>query len=151
MTKRGAAFLGACSLALAMSASAAQELATFTVDKTSFSISESLTGKPGDPVQGRKLAINRKKGNCLACHILPIPEHQFHGRIAPPLTSVGARYSAGQLRLRVVNPKVLNPMSIMPAYYKADGFHRVAKKFAGKPILNAQEVEDIVAYLTTLK
>ena len=123
----------------------------YVVDRATYSINESLTGVPGDADNGRKLAVNRKKGNCLACHTLPIPEQPFHGRIGPPLDTVAARYNAGQLRLRVVNPKELNQMSIMPAFYKSDGLHMVVKKFEGKSILTAQEVEDVVAYLETLK
>ena len=124
--------------------------ATYTVDKSDYSIRESLTGKPGDPENGKQVAVNRKTGNCLACHTMPIPEQPFHGRIAPPLMGVGARYTPAQLRLRVVNAKVLNPNSIMPAFYKTD-YHQALKKFAGKPILTAQEIEDVVAYLATLK
>ncbi len=137
--------------AMLTGAATAAEFAKFTVDKSNFSIADSLTGKPGDPDNGRKVAIDRKKGNCLACHTMPIPEQPFHGRIAPSLNGVGARYEAAQLRLRVVNPKVLNPNSIMPSFYKTDGYHRPLKKFADKTILSAQEVEDVVAYLTTLK
>jgi sulfur-oxidizing protein SoxX len=114
-------------------------------------IATSLTGKAGDPVNGKKLAINRKKGNCLACHSMPIPEQAFHGNIGPDLKGISSQYSEGQLRLRMVNPKILNSETIMPAFYKADGFNRVMKKFAGKTIITAQEVEDIVAYLMTLK
>jgi sulfur-oxidizing protein SoxX len=114
-------------------------------------IAASLTGKAGDPVNGRKLAINRKKGNCLACHSMPISEQAFHGNIGPGLKSVSNRYSEGELRLRIVNPKVLNSETIMPAFYKIDGFNRVMKKFMGQTIISAQEVEDIVAYLMTLK
>jgi sulfur-oxidizing protein SoxX len=114
-------------------------------------IATSLTGKVGDPVNGKKLAINRKKGNCLACHSMPIPKQAFHGNIGPSLKGISNRYSEGELRLRIVNPKVLNSETIMPAFYKADGFNRVIKKFAGKTIISAQEVEDIVAYLMMLK
>jgi len=114
-------------------------------------IATSLTGKVGDPVNGKKLAINRKKGNCLACHSMPIPKQAFHGNIGPSLKGISNRYSEGELRLRIVNPKVLNSETIMPAFYKADGFNRVMKKFAGKTIISAQEVEDIVAYLMMLK
>ena len=134
---------------LAMTATA--EMAGYTVDKSDFSIQNSLTGKPGDATKGQAAAIDRKKGNCLACHVMPIPEQAFHGLIAPPLTGVGACYSAAQLRLRVVDPKVVNPNTIMPAFYKTDGYHQVTEKFAGKPILSAEEVEDVVAYLSTLK
>ncbi len=129
---------------------AAEELAAFKVVDES-SIPESLTGKPGDPVEGRKVAINRKQGNCLACHVLPIPEQSFHGEVGPDLSAVGSAYSEGEIRLRVVNPKIMNPDTIMPAFYRVDGFHRVLKKFDGKSILSAQQVEDVVAYLMTLK
>lgn len=129
----------------------ATETVSYTVDKTTFSVPESLTGVPGDPENGRAVAADRKKGNCLACHEMPIPEESFHGRIAPPLGGVAARYDVGQLRLRVIDPKLVNPMTIMPAFYKSDGLHRVTKEFQGQTILSAQDVEDVVAYLTTLK
>lgn len=134
---------------LVSSAYAAESVNYDVVDGSS--IPKSLSGKPGDPVNGRKVAINRKKGNCLACHKMPIPEQQFHGEVGPELEGVASRYSVGELRLRVVDPKVLNEATIMPAFYKSKGFHRVLKGFEGKSILTAQEVEDIVAYLATLK
>ena len=126
------------------------ELVKFMVDDES-SIAQSLTGKPGDAVAGRKAAINRKQGNCLACHVMPIPEQPFHGQIAPDLAGIASRYSEGELRLRVVDSKIINPDSFMPAFYRNEGFHRVLKKFKGKTILTAEQVEDIVAYLMTLK
>ena len=116
-----------------------------------FSIPKALTDAAGDPDRGRKIAINRKQGNCLACHILPIPEESFHGETGPDLHGVAGRYTAGELRLRIVDPKVINPGTLMPAFYRNDGFHRVAKNFKGKAILDAQQVEDLVAYLMTLK
>jgi sulfur-oxidizing protein SoxX len=115
------------------------------------SIPKSLTGKAGDPANGRKLAINRKKGNCLACHAMPIPEQQFHGETAPSLYGVGNRLSVGELRLQIVNSKVTNEDTMMPSFYRTFGYNRPLKKFAGKSILKAQDVEDIVAYLLTLK
>ena len=115
------------------------------------SIPKSLTGKPGNAKKGRKLAVHRKKGNCLACHKMPIPEQQFHGEIGPDLAGVGSRYSAGELRLLIVNPKVINEDTIMPAFYKNTGFNAVLKKFKGKTVISAQDVEDIIAYLLTLK
>ncbi len=114
-------------------------------------IPKSLTGKPGDAKAGRKVAYNRKTGNCLACHVLPIPEQQFHGEVGPDLNGIADRMREAEIRLRVVNPKMNNPDTIMPAFYRDTGYHRLQKKWKGKTILNAQEVEDIVAYLMTLK
>ncbi len=115
------------------------------------SIPESLTGVDGDAVKGRKLAINRKKGNCLACHAMPIPEQQFHGETGPSLYGVGNRLSEGELRMQIVNSKVTNEDTMMPAFYRTFGYNSPLKKFVGKTILSTQEVEDIVAYLLTLK
>ena len=114
-------------------------------------IAKSLTGKPGNAVNGRKLAINRKLGNCLACHVLPIPEQAFHGLIGPELNGGASRLSEGEIRMRIVNPKMANPDTIMPAFYKNEGFERVLKKFKGKTMLSASQVEDLVAYTMTLK
>ena len=128
----------------------AETLITYTI-VDDFSIPKSLTGTAGDPVKGREVAINRRLGNCLACHVMPIPEQPFHGETGPTLFGVADRYSEGELRLRVVDSKAINPYTMMPAFYRVEGFHRVAERFAGKPILTAQEVEDVVAYLMTLK
>jgi len=117
-----------------------------------FSINEPLCGLNGNAESGRKLVINRKKGNCLACHMMPIPEQDFHGNIAPPLFGVGARHQAGNLRIRLVDIKQINPASLMPGFYKhPDKLVNVSNKFQGKTPLSAQEVEDVVAYLLTLK
>ena len=132
------------------SAGEAPKLVKYTV-VDDHSIPKSLTGKPGDAKKGRATAINRKKGNCLACHVLPIPEQAYHGQIGPDLNGVASRYKEGEIRLRVVNPKVVNADTIMPAFYKNDGLHRVLKKFKGKTVLSAAEVEDVVAYMMTLK
>jgi len=114
------------------------------------SIPKSLTGKPGDPVNGRKVAISRKKGNCLTCHVMPIPEQADHGNIGVTLYGIAKRYKIGELRLRLVDPKKVNPDTIMPSFYKTTGLNRVQKKWKGKTIISAQEVEDILAYLMTL-
>lgn len=114
-------------------------------------IAKSLTGKAGDPIKGRAVSINRKKGNCLACHKIPIPEQQYHGNAGPDLAGVGSRYNPGEIRLRIVNPKIVNAATFMPAFYRTKGLHRVQKKWQGKTLLTAQQVEDVVAYLSTLK
>jgi L-cysteine S-thiosulfotransferase len=144
--------LAAGAVAMATLAGAASaDLVKYTVVDGS-SIPDSLTGKTGDPKAGEKVFVNRKQGNCLACHTLSkLSEQPFHGEIAPPLDGVADRYTEGELRLRVVNPKVVNEATIMPAFYRDEGFHRVADEFKGKPILTAEQVEDLVAYLVTLK
>ena len=116
-----------------------------------FAIEAPLGGLQGDAVRGRAIAASREQGNCIACHLMPIPEHPMHGTLAPPLFGVGARLSAGELRLRVVDEKVVNPETIMPAFYRDPArYHRPHPEFA-TTILRAQEVEDVVAYLVTLK
>ncbi len=115
------------------------------------SIPASLTSKPGDPGRGRAIVANRTVGLCLLCHSGPIPEDRFQGNLAPSLAGAGARWSEGQLRLRLVDAARLNPDTIMPPYYRLDHLQRVAKTFAGKTIFTAQQVEDVVAYLATLK
>lgn len=111
----------------------------------------SLTGSPGNPVRGRAVVVNRQLGLCLLCHSGPFPEESFQGNLAPDLSGVGERYSEGQLRLRIVDPGRINSGTIMPAYYKTEGLTRVLRVFAGKPILSAAQVEDVVAFLTTLR
>jgi sulfur-oxidizing protein SoxX len=118
---------------------------------TNYTIEAPLAGLQGDAAEGRKIAVHRKKGNCLACHRMPIPEEADHGNAGPNLEGVASRLNEAQLRMRVVDPKQINPDTMMPAFHKTEGLHRVMKKFAGKPILTAQEVEHVVAYLKTLK
>jgi sulfur-oxidizing protein SoxX len=114
-------------------------------------IVEPLTDQPRDPERGRRIVLDRDGGDCIICHAMPLPQRQFHGTIGPPLDGVGSRYSAGELRLRLVDPKIFNPATVMPAYYKVEGLHRVHERYRGKPILTAQQVEDVVAYLLTLQ
>ncbi|MYF07346.1 MAG: sulfur oxidation c-type cytochrome SoxX [Rhodospirillaceae bacterium] len=114
------------------------------------SIPESLTGKPGDPEKGKKWAIAGRLGHCIACHVMPV-DQPYMGEVGPSLVGVASRYEAGQLRMLIVDPKIINEDTMMPAFYKADGFHRVRKAFVGTTMLSAQQVEDIVAYLMTLK
>ena len=115
------------------------------------SIAEPLTGRAGDSARGRAIAANRQVGLCLLCHTGPFPEERFQGSLAPSLAGAGSRWSEGQLRLRIVDAASANPMTIMPSYYKVEGLTRVARSFADKPILSAEQIEDIVAYLATLK
>jgi sulfur-oxidizing protein SoxX len=114
-------------------------------------IPEPLMAQPGDPERGRRIALDREGGDCTICHAMPLPQRQFHGTIGPPLDDVGRRYTAGELRLRLVDPKRIMPESIMPAYYKVDSLHHVLERYRGKPILTAQQIEDVVAYLLTLR
>ena len=115
------------------------------------SIPASLTGSKGDPARGRAIVTNRQLGLCLLCHSGPFQEERFQGNLAPDLAGAGKRWNEGQLRLRIVDSSRINPATIMPAYHRADGFTRVAPAWRGKPILNAEQIEDVVAFLTTLK
>ena len=125
-----------------------EELKPYTV--SSDSILESLTGAPGDATHGRALVLERTN-TCILCHSGPFPEEKFQGDLAPNLSGSGSRWSIGQLRLRLVDASRLNPATIMPSYYRLDGLDRVAPNWRGKPILSAEQIEDIVAYLATLR
>ncbi len=114
-------------------------------------IPDSLTGKPGDPAKGSAVVASRQLGLCLLCHSAPIAEERFQGTLSPSLAGAGSRWSTGQLRLRIVDAQRLNPDTIMPPYYRVSGLRRVARSFEGKTILTAEQVEDVVAYLATLK
>jgi sulfur-oxidizing protein SoxX len=114
-------------------------------------IPKSLSGTPGDPAQGRAIVVNRQTGLCLLCHSGPFPEERFQGTLAPSLAGAGARLDESQLRLRIADGRRLHPDTIMPSYYRIDGLTRVAPGFAGKPILNADQIEDVVAFLMTLQ
>ncbi len=114
-------------------------------------IPDSLTGRKGDPVRGRAIVANRQVGLCLLCHSGPFPEERFQGNLAPDLRGAGARWTEGQLRLRIVDSSRINPTTIMPAYHRTEGLTRVAPAHRGRPILTAEQIEDVVAFLTTLK
>ncbi|MFT5798697.1 MAG: sulfur-oxidizing protein SoxX [Candidatus Azotimanducaceae bacterium] len=112
----------------------------------------SLTGVAGDAVNGREVFKNRKQGNCLACHVnADMPEESFHGEVGPEMTGAADRWDAGELRGIVSNSKMMFDGTIMPAFYRDTGLERPLEKFAGQTILTAQQVEDVVAYLQTLK
>jgi L-cysteine S-thiosulfotransferase len=133
---------------LATGIATAQTLRSYVV--TGDAITEPLTGAPGDAERGRALVLERTN-TCILCHSGPFPEEKFQGDLAPSLAGAGSRWSAGQLRLRLVDASRLNPGTIMPSYYRLDGLDRVAANFAGKPILSAEQIEDIVAYLASLR
>jgi sulfur-oxidizing protein SoxX len=130
-------------------ASAEEGLRPFAV--VGDTIPASLTGAPGDAERGLKIVISRQVGLCLLCHAGPYPQERFQGTMAPDLTGAGARWNEGQLRLRMVDAAKINPETIMPPYYRVDGLTRVAPGFRGKTILSAEQIEDVVAYLMTLR
>ncbi|WFU79011.1 sulfur oxidation c-type cytochrome SoxX [Bradyrhizobium sp. CIAT3101] len=131
-----------------VSGARAEGLAPYQI--TGDGIANSLTGTPGDAARGRALVLARTT-TCILCHSGPFPETRFQGDLAPDLTGAGNRWTASQLRLRMVDAARFNPDTIMPSYYRADGLVRVGRNFAGKPILSAAEIEDIVAFLATLR
>lgn len=115
------------------------------------SLPAALTESPGDAARGRAIVANRQVGLCLLCHTGPIPEERFQGNLAPDLAGAGDRWTAGQLRLRMVDSRRINPATIMPAYFASDGLQRVPTALQDKTILSAQQIEDVVAYLQTLR
>ncbi len=130
------------------SASAQEALVSYEV--IADAIPNSLTGKPGDPVNGRALVVKRET-TCLLCHAGPFPDQRFQGNLSPDLTGTASRWTEGELRLRMVDATRLNEATIMPPFYRIEGLNRVARNLRGKPILSAAEVEDVVAFLMTLK
>ena len=111
----------------------------------------SLTGTPGDAARGRVIVTTRQRGLCLLCHAGPFPEERFQGDLAPSLAGAGSRLSEGQLRLRMVDGRRLNPDTIMPSYFSLDGLVRVGRAWQGRTVLTAEEIEDVVAFLATLR
>jgi L-cysteine S-thiosulfotransferase len=141
--------LVAVALGTAFAAPASAELVPYTI--VGDAIPASLTGTAGDPVRGRAIVANRNRGLCLLCHSGPFPEDRFQGNMAPDLSGAGSRWSEGQLRLRIVDGRKLNPDTIMPPFYRVDRLTRVPAGFRDKPVLTAVEIEDVIAYLMTLK
>jgi L-cysteine S-thiosulfotransferase len=126
----------------------AQSLRPYTV--VGDAIPQPLTGVAGDAMRGRALIVDRSS-TCILCHSGPFPEQVFQGNLAPNLSGSGGRWSEGQLRLRLVDASRFNAATIMPSYYREDGLTRVGASWRGKPILSAEQIEDIVAYLATLR
>jgi sulfur-oxidizing protein SoxX len=140
----------AAALALAAITSAAlAEVVPFVV--VGDAIPEPLAGLAGDPVRGRAIVADRRTGLCLLCHQGPFPEERSPGNLSSDLRGAGSRWTPGQLRLRVADARRLNPASLMPAFHRTEGLQRVGTAWQGRPILSAQQVEDVVAFLATLK
>jgi len=138
--------------ALASSAAMAADVKPMEVAFSDGTVEASLTGQAGNAAEGRKVFMNRKLGNCLACHQnSDMPEQPFHGEVGPMLDGAADRWSEAELRGIVSNAKQMFPDTIMPAFYVDSGYTRALEKFEGKSILSAQQVEDVVAYLQTLK
>jgi L-cysteine S-thiosulfotransferase len=129
-------------------AAGSEGLRPYTI--TGDAIAESLTGAPGDAARGRQLIVERAN-TCILCHSGPFPEEKFQGDLAPSFAGAGSRWTIGQLRLRLVDASRFNASTIMPSYYRIEGLDRVAQSFRGKSILSAEQIEDIVAYLATLR
>src|SRR5215216_6244433 len=148
--KARAALAGTVAFAAASaSPSVAQErLQPYTV--VGDAIPASLTGRKGDPERGRVIVLTRQS-TCLLCHSGPFPEEKFQGTLAPDLKGTGSRWSEGQLRLRMVDAARLNADTIMPSYYRVECLQRVAPAWRGKPVLSAEQIEDVVAFLATLR
>lgn len=132
---------------LASGPAGAQALRPYTI--VGDAIPEPLTAR-GDVTRGRALVVDRTS-TCILCHNGPFPEQKFQGDVAPSLAGAGSRWSEGQLRLRLVDGSSLNAATIMPSYYRVEGLTRVGPNWRGKPILSAEQIEDIVAYLVTLR
>lgn len=140
-------------LAIAMTVSALAEVAPGDVKIKDRAVAASVSGKPGDAAAGKKWFAGRRLGNCLACHAnKDMADQAFHGDVGPAVDGVAGRYSEAELRAILINSKlVFGDQTVMPAFYKDSGFNRVRKDHAGKSILTAQQVEDVLAYLLTLK
>ena len=130
-------------------AAQAQTLVPYRIEKGA--IATSLTGVKGDPAKGRAIVVERQKGLCLLCHSGPFPEERFQGDLAPNLAGTGSRLSEGEIRLRMVDSTKVNEKTIMPPYYRNEGLERVAANYKAKTLLNAQEIEDVIAFLVSLK
>jgi sulfur-oxidizing protein SoxX len=134
--------------AVAAAPQAAERLVPYRVDADG--ISGALTQQAGDSERGRAIVVSRDS-NCLLCHAVPDSRGRPMGDVGPPLAGVGARLTAAQIRLRIVDPARPNRESVMPSYYKVDGLQRVAAPYRERPILDAQQIEDVIAYLRTLQ
>jgi L-cysteine S-thiosulfotransferase len=142
-------YLALCLLLVALPAHAQTAPAAIVI--VADTIPAPLSSAPADPTRGRAIVLDRANGNCLICHQVPEPGETFQGDLGPDLKGIGARLTAAQMRLRLVDQSRLNPVTLMPPFYRTEGLIRVAPKFAGQPVLKAGEIEDVIAYLVSLK
>lgn len=142
-------WLKVCLVFLAPPITLAQPSGLDTVDRDV--IVDSLSGMAGDPLRGRAIVLSRQSGLCILCHSGPFPEERFQGNLAPDLATSAARLSESQLRARLVDARRFNPNTIMPPYFTKDHGTRIAPQFADKTLLSAQEIEDVLAFLMSLK
>lgn len=114
-------------------------------------IVQPLTTIAGDVARGRAIVLDRKRGDCVVCHVMPLPDQQSHGTIGPPLFGLATHFTPESLRRRLVDPRTVNPQSVMPAYHKVSGLYAVLGRYRNQPILSAQEIEDVISYLLSLE
>jgi sulfur-oxidizing protein SoxX len=147
MKRRAAAAWGAAAFVVACGTLQAQP----RYEVTGYEIVKPLTDVPGDAARGREIVTSRQVGLCLLCHSGPFPDPHLQGSLAPSLAGAGSRGSEGQLRLRIVDARRANPATVMPSYLRTDGLIRVGRAWQGKPVLTPQQIEDVVAFLRTLR
>jgi sulfur-oxidizing protein SoxX len=128
---------------------ARQEVAPFVASGDA--VAAPLGGLSGSSERGARIVRNRETANCLICHTIPDRSETFMGEVGPPLAGVGARLTPGQIRLRLIDPTLVNPAAVMPAYHRVAGLMHVDERWRGRPVLSAQDIEDVVAYLSALK
>jgi len=145
----GGARLAGLAALLSVTACAAAAQGPVRLEVSEGGIERPLASSPGDPERGRSLVVNREAGACTLCHA--VPGERAFGNLAPTLAGVGSKLTIAQMRLRVADSTRLNPETLMPAYYRTEAQRQVAAAYRDKTILSAQEVEDVVAYLASLK
>jgi len=145
------AAVAAAATGAAAASLAAEDVFAAPVSIVGDAVPTPLTTTPGDAARGRAIVADRRTGLCLLCHSGPFPEERSQGDLAPDLAGTGARWSEGQLRLRMVDARRVNPQTTMPAYFRIDGGRRIGPAWQGKPILDRQQIEDVVAFLVTLR
>lgn len=114
-------------------------------------IDVSLTGEAGNAGRGRDVFTGREQGHCVLCHAIDGLDVEFQGNVGPDLTAIGDRLTPGQIRLRIADAQLIWPETLMPSYYRVSGLNQVAPEYMGEPALSARQIEDLVAYLSSLK